>query len=384
MGIIRSILDSDLYKFSMQYAVLRKYPNIPVTYRFTDRKPQGKFTEDFHRKLRREIELMSKLALTDAEAEFLQRRCPFLPKQYIEYLRNYRFDPSEVITSVNDKGELTMEIVGLWERTILWEVPLMALISELRFQDEPCDIEAYAKNLHRKGRLLAGTIFTDFGTRRRRSWEIQNEVVSVLRNYDGFVGTSNVYLAFLHDVKPIGTVAHEWTMAVSALEGLRHANRHAMRIWSEVYQGALGIALTDTFGTDAFWEDFDPVLSRLFDGVRHDSDDPFLFAERAIKHYQDLGIDPRHKTVVFSDGLNCELARKLWDAFLGKIKVSFGIGTHLTNDVFGCAALNMVIKLYTCNGIPVIKMGDGNGKGTGDKDAMAVALWTFKGKPLGI
>ena len=382
--MISSILDQDLYTFTVGQAIQILYPKVPVTYKFTNRRPNGKMDEEFHARLRTKIDNMQFLCLTDDEVNFL-KTLPFLKQEYISWLKYYRFDPTQVKTKIVD-GNLELEISGLWCETVFWEVPLLALISETWFetQEIPGLMESQYQQFLKKGKLLEGTVFADFGTRRRRSFDIQDLCVKTLKEVPGFVGTSNVYFAMKYNVKSIGTMSHQWIMGVSALESLRHANRFALRGWNEVYQGSLGIALPDTFGTDAFWEDFDPVLSRLFDGVRHDSGDPFLFAERAIKHYESLGIDPRTRTVVFSDGLNCELARKLWDAFLGKIKVSFGIGTHLTNDVFGCAALNMVIKLYTCNGIPVIKMGDGNGKGTGDKDAMAVALWTFKGKPLGI
>lgn len=375
--IIKSKLDTDLYKLTMQNAVLQKYAGTPAEYTFIDRKPQGKFDGAFHDRLRAEIDHMKTLTLPDREADFLRARCPFLPASYIEYLRNYRFDPKEVISSVKD-GELTLHIDGLWERTILWEVPLMAIISELRFQmEEKTDLTSYKCNLEAKGEKLQRTVFADFGTRRRRSASIQDLVVGVLKGYSGFVGTSNVFYAMQHNVKPIGTMAHEWIMGVSALESLRHANRYALRAWNDVYQGNLGVALTDTFGSAAFFQDFDSVLARLFDGVRQDSGDPFKFGERAIEHYKSLSIDPKHKTIVFSDALDVTLALRLWDAFASRIKVSFGIGTNLTNSVLNSPALNMVIKLVKCNGIWVVKLGDDEGKSMGDEEAQRVARWTF-------
>lgn len=383
--IIRSILDNDLYKFTMGKAVLAYRQNVPVRYVFSNRRPEGKFNERFASAFQRELENLKRLSLTNEEAEWLYKKLPFLGSQYIEWLMNYRFDPSEVTATVKD-GELELEINGPWERTIYWEVPLMALISELFF--EHCDMDwtsnGYEKRTQEKAEALLGIPYADFGTRRRRSFDIQDLAVRTFVEHggDNFVGTSNVYLAHKHDLKAIGTMAHEWIMGISALEGLRHANRHALKIWSKVFNGDLGVALTDTFGTQAFWEDFDPYLSRLFDGVRHDSGDPMEFAESTIKHYKDNRIDPNTRTIVFSDGLNTETALQLWADLEGKIRRSFGIGTHFTNDVPGSKALNMVIKMWSCNGIPVVKLSDVITKQIGDADALRVANWTFSGKSL--
>lgn len=379
--IINSMLQTDLYKLTMQNAVLQKYPGVEVQYEFNDRKPQLYFDDHFLRRFNNELDRMSEIKLSDNEASFLKSRCPFLPGSYVEYLRNYRYDPSEITASTKN-GELNLRINGSWERTILWEVPLMALISELRFEDEKFDLQAYKNKLDEKGRILDNTVFADFGTRRRRSSLVQNLVVDTLKKYDGFVGTSNVALAMHHNVKPIGTMAHEWIMGISALESLRHANRYALRAWNDVYQGNLGVALTDTFGSEAFFQDFDSVLARLFDGVRQDSGNPFEFGEKAIAHYEKLRIDPKHKTIVFSDSLNPTLALELWNAFSGRIKVSFGIGTDLTNSVPGSPALNIVIKLTKCNGVWVVKLSDSPSKAIGESDALRVAKWTFFGQGL--
>jgi nicotinate phosphoribosyltransferase len=236
--------------------------------------------------------------------------------------------------------------------------------------------------------LLSGTKFADFGTRRRRSYEVHDLVIAGLKSAkdafgnNGLVGTSNVHFAMKHGLRPIGTMAHEWIMGVSALESLRHANRYAMRNWAKVYGGSLGIALPDTFGSNAFFEDFDGHLARLFDGVRHDSGDPAVFAEKAIAHYEKLRIDPRHKVVVFTDGLTPELALKLDEHYSMRIGVSFGIGTNFTNDFPGSKPLNMVIKLARIDNIPVVKLSDEPGKAIGDADAMRVAKWTFSRTPL--
>lgn len=385
MSIIQSILDNDLYKFTMGKAVLSYRQNVPVRYVFSNRRPEGKFNQNFFTAFQKELEAMQQLALTKDEAEWLYKRHPFLGKQYIEWLMNYRFDPSEVTAKV-ENGELELEINGPWERTIYWEVPLMSLISELFF--EHCENNwssfGYEERTKEKGEALFGIPYADFGTRRRRSFDIQDLVVRTFKNHGGntFVGTSNVHLAHKYDLKAIGTMAHEWIMGISALEGLRHANRHALKIWSKVFNGDLGIALTDTFGTAAFWEDFDPYLSRLFDGVRHDSGNPIEFAEATIKHYKDNRIDPNTKTIVFSDGLDVKTALELWKELEGKIRRSFGIGTHFTNDIPGSKALNMVIKMWSCNGVPVVKLSDVPTKQIGDKDALRVANWTFLGRSL--
>lgn len=386
MPIIKSILDNDLYKFTMQAAVLQYRQHVPVQYVFSNRRPEGKFNEVFLNALRNELDELPGLAATDEELEWLQQVFPYMTTQYIEYLRNYRFDPGEVDARIVDR-ELVLEINGAWDRTILWEVPLMSVISELFFIHCETDWhhnEATQRDaLIQKGERLRNCTLADFGTRRRRLYAMQDLVVATLKQFPKFVGTSNVHLAHKHDVKPIGTMAHEWMMGLSALEGLRYANRHALRIWSNVYRGRLGIALTDTFGTDAFFKDFDDYFARLFDGVRHDSGDPLEFARKTVSHYKSLGIDPTTKTIVFSDGLDVDHALEIHNQLEGQIRISFGIGTHLTNDYPGSPALNMVIKLWSCNGDPVVKLSDVKTKQIGDKDALRVANWTFFSTPLG-
>jgi len=289
MPAIQSITDNDLYKFTMQKAVLDRFPGIKVKYKFTNRGEQ-KFTTDFLAQLNAQIEHMSQLRLTTEESVFLSKTCSFLGDQYIKWLSSYQYDPSEVSTKVVN-GQLELEIAGTWERTILWEVPLMAAISECYFSDyqKPKDFNStYAANVTKKGDVLvrSGVRFSDFGTRRRRSSDLQDTVVTNLIPHEPFfVGTSNVHFAKKHNVKPIGTMAHEWIMGVSALESLRHANRYAMHHWSQAFNGDLGTALTDTFGQFAFWQDFDGYYARLFDSVRHDSGDPIIFGDNAIAHH---------------------------------------------------------------------------------------------------
>ena len=385
MPMIKSIIDDDLYKLSMQAAILKYRQNVPVRYVYSNRRPEGMFNQAFADALLDELEAMRTLRLTPDEERWLAEQCPFLGKDYLAFLRGYEYNPAEINFEVKD-GELSLDINGPWERTILWEVPSMATISELFFRH--CDTNwthngrAIQAQLQDKATTLNWCKWADFGTRRRRSYITQDLAVSTFKGQNGFVGTSNVHLAMKHGVKPIGTMAHEWFMGISALEGLRYANRHALRIWSDVFHGNLGIALTDTFGTEAFFGDFDTPLAKLYDGVRHDSGDPIEFGEKVISHYQNLNISPAGKTIVFSDGLDPEEAVRINKCFRDRIGVSFGIGTNFTNDYEGSKALNMVIKMWSCNDIPVVKLSDVLGKQIGDADALRVARWTFGNTPL--
>lgn len=383
MGIIRSILDNDLYKFTMQQTVLEHYADVPVVYQFTNRNPDVIFSKDIVDELRCEIYMMKDLTLNPEELQFIRLSCPFLKPSYIEYLRNYRYDGRDVELDVVD-GKLSILVKGTWSNTILWEVPLLAMVSELYFRKNPVDMEQQRQLALDKGNALnkMGVLFAEFGTRRRRGYEFQDIFVKSNAHNPAMVGASNVHMAQKYRTKPIGTMAHEWIMGVSALEGLRNANRHALQKWVETYRGSLGTALTDTFGTDAFFNDFDSYFAKLFDGVRHDSGDPIVFAKKVIAHYQKLGIDPTLKTIVFSDGLNIEEVKRIEAALGNRIRRSYGIGTFFTNDVKGSKALNIVMKLKECNGIPVVKLSDSPTKAIGDKDALRVAKWTFFKTPL--
>jgi nicotinate phosphoribosyltransferase len=381
VGIIRSILDNDLYKFTQQQAVVELYQRERVTYEFINR---GKttFPDGFDLRLRQELKMMDQLFLQETEAQFLTKRCGrYLKPTYIDLLKSYRYDSSEVeITQA--RGELALAITGYWYRTILWEVPLLALISELYFQMTGKAISSRSERL--KNNTEKGIKFyknevkvADFGTRRRYSYanhlEVVQDLLSVCSNCTSFmVGTSNVHIAMATGIPPIGTHAHEWISGIAALKGYSYANKNMMDDWVKVYQGELGIALTDTFGLDAFLKDFNTFYAKLFDGVRHDSGDPFEFAEKITNHYKLLNIDPISKTIVFSDGLNSDLALELknYCKVLG-IKCSFGIGTNFTNDV-GIKALNIVIKMVAINDRHVVKLSDVKDKQTGDLETIAL------------
>lgn len=391
MPVIKSLFDNDLYKFTMQRAVLGYKQGVPVKYVFNNRRPESKFNHEFMKAFRSELDMVGDLRAKDNEISYLAERCPFLGSEYFEYIRNYRYNP-KVVTAELSNGELNVEVEGVWEREILWEVPLMSLISELYFthcdQDWNPSPERQLQKIHDKATRLGDTTFTDFGTRRRRNYETQDMVVREFKKLSpNFVGTSNVHLAHKHNLRPIGTMAHEWIMAISALESLRHANRYATQIWSNIYKGNLGTALPDTFGDVAFWMDFDSVLARLFDGIRHDSGDPFEFTDRTVAGYKNLGIDPLTKFAIFSDGLDVDGVLALRAYCQHKIRCSFGIGTHLTNDFETLdgkvsKALNMVIKMAMCNWIHVVKLSNTLSKAIGDRDALRVAKWTVYNTPL--
>ena len=361
----------------MMNAVMQLYPNAVVRYDFFNR-GKTEFPKDFDKLLKYEVQDMRNWPLLEQrEKNWLKKNCPFLPDTYIDLLAGYHFDPNEVNIS-QDNGELKIYIVGPWYKTILWEVPLMALISELYFKEIGCVPNPdYINVAAKKGKELEeiGAYFADFGTRRRFSFVVHSHVVKKLKEFKTFVGTSNVYLAMKNDIKPIGTEAHEFQQFHAAKYGYRIANSITLGKWIDVYHGDLGIALTDTFTTDDFFKSFDMMYAKLFDGLRHDSGDPVTFTKKAIKHYESLGIDPITKTIIFSDGLNVKEVKTIHEFCKGKIKDAYGIGTNLSNDV-GAEPLNIVIKMTAAKPegkgkwIQTCKLSDIPGKHTGDPNAI--------------
>jgi nicotinate phosphoribosyltransferase len=389
MTIIRSMLDDDFYKFTMGQAVFLRYPEARVEYRFTNRGDQ-RFNGAFLSALKEELAAMELLRATQQEIEFL-RSTGYFVEPYLSFLEAYRYDAREVLVRLTADGDLVVRIGGLWARTIYWEVKLMAVISELYFSlvDTDWSMDGQLEQAREKLAILRDGMapFADFGTRRRRSFATQKLVVERFANESDkgvFLGTSNVYLAMRNALKPIGTTAHEWFQGISALESLNHANREALRIWSEIYRGT-GIpliGLTDTFTTQAFLRDFSPALAAEYAGVRHDSGCPFAFADRIVEFYQGIGIPAADKSITFSDGLSARKAVEI-RAYVGnRIKAVFGIGTHFTNDFAASPALNMVIKLFAVNGTPVVKLSDSPTKASGDPDAVRVARWVHAGRSL--
>lgn len=372
---LNSILDNDFYKFTMQHAVFKLFPKAQAKYEFINR---GKhvFPEGFAQELKTAIDGMASLQLSREEKRYLKETCPYLDPTYLDFLQGYRYDPDEV-TVLQQGNNLSVTITGYWYRTILWEVPIMALISELFYKlnklvgasDE--EIIQTAKNKIEKYNQLGVTI-AEFGTRRRHSYHTHRLVVQALKAYgsSSFIGTSNVHMAMLYRTKPIGTHAHEWFMFHAAKYGFKMANGLGLEHWANVYRGDLGIALSDTYTTDVFFSQFDKMFTKLFDGVRHDSGDPLVFAEKTIAHYTHKGIDPLSKTIIFSDGLDYQKVERIARYCKDKIGISFGIGTNFTNDV-GLDPMNIVIKMTEAHPddahwIPVVKLSDVQGKYTGD------------------
>ena len=375
--MIQSIFDNDLYKFTMQQAVRKLYPDAGAEYRFTNR-GNTPFPAGTAENVQRQIRGMKELALTSPQRQWIEKTCPYFEAEYLDYLSAYRFDPGEVQISQQGK-ELKITVRGPWHRTILWEVPLMALISETFYILTAPPVlsreEIWEKN-RAKAKFLAeqGLEFADFGARRRFSYENHDLLIGDLLSVDGhtFTGTSNVHLAQKWNIAPVGTMAHEWVMFHSAIGGYPKANALAMDAWKKIYPEVLGIALTDTYTTDNFLETFSPDRAGRFAGVRQDSGDPVAFAEKLMAHYREAGIDPETKTIVFSDGLDVERAAVIHRACKGKVRDTYGIGTSLTNDI-GPRPLNMVIKLSACRPDSrgpwqkTVKLSDDRGKHTGDK-----------------
>jgi len=386
--MIESILDNDLYKFTMQQAVHMLYPRVDVEYEFINRSNTA-FPKGFGEKLNLEIKGMKSFRLTPDEKNYLNQTCYFMTPVYLDFLEHYTFDPGEV-SVFQDNNNLMVTIKGPWYRTILWEVPLMAIISELYFVMTNArtlpDRDIKAINLNKARILTENNIrYADFGTRRRFSSSGHEALIRDILALENntLIGTSNVNLARIFNIKPIGTMAHEWIMFHGVLNGYRMANPTAVAAWATAFHGHLGIALTDTFTTQVFLSTFDTLHAKLFDGVRHDSGDPIGFIERIIEHYKKLHIDPITKTIVFSDSLDIKKAVNIHNHCVGRIRDSYGIGTNLTNDV-GVTPLNMVIKLAKCRTAPekewhnAIKLSDDPGKHTGDSEELAHCINVLK------
>ena len=377
-----SILDNDFYKFTMQHAVIKLFPYAKARYQFINR-GKHEFPENFSNRLREAINEMANLKLTKQEKEFLRETCPYLDPTYLDFLQGYRYDPTEVVIEQNGT-ELKVSIEGFWYRTILWEVPIMALICELFYQEtnqirqsDEMVIQTVEDKISKYRNL--NIVFAEFGTRRRHSFNVHDLVVRTLKEKgEGtFIGTSNVHLAMKYKTKPIGTHAHEWFMFHAAKYGYKMANSVGLEHWTDVYRGDLGIALTDTYTTEVFFKQFDKKFAKLFDGVRHDSGDALEFGDKTIAHYQKLGINPLTKTIIFSDGLNYDKVERITEHCKGRIGMSFGIGTDLTNDV-GLKPMNIVLKLTeakpeNADWTGVVKLSDEPKKHTGAENDIELA-----------
>lgn len=395
MAIIQSVLDTDLYKFTTSYAYSKLYPRAYGQFRFIDR---GKTTypQGFAEELKKELQEMSKLALTKDEASFLSRELPYLPPTYIDFVRGFRFDPEEVKVEQDAEGHLSIVAEGLLYRVTLWETPILALVSELYYKmlgAQP-DMEYTERTIISKARKLAehGITFSMFGMRRRFSAAIEDRVTELLKEHaSGYLfGTSNVYYAYKHGLRVSGTHPHEWIQFHGAMFGYKMANYMAMEDWINVYDGDLGTVLTDTYTTDVFMRNFSKKHAMLFTSLRHDSGDPLQFTEKVIARYRELRVDPTIKYIIFSDGLNPERAIEIANYCKGRIGASFGIGTNLSNDVGnGVRPMNIVMKLWKCKMTekerwhPCVKLSDVDGKHTGEPEEIELAQRTL-GLPVQI
>ncbi|WP_457556736.1 nicotinate phosphoribosyltransferase [Candidatus Harpocratesius sp.] len=371
MPIINSLLDNDLYKFTMQQVVLHHFPEIDVEYKFKCRTPEVNLLP-YIDEIREEVDFLCKLRFSKDELEYLQS-LPFIKKDFIDFLQLLQLNREHVKIYEEDK-ELQIRIAGPWFLTILFEVPILAIVNEIYFNHHVIkpDYDGAIARLQEKIELSYSLgnkyRFADFGTRRRFSFEWQQNLLKILVqskiNKRNFVGTSNVFFAKEFDIKPIGTMAHEFIQAGQAI-GVRlvDSQKYMLQKWVDEYRGDLGIALSDTLGIDAFLRDFDKYFAKLYDGVRQDSGDPIESCEKIIKHYQNLNIDPKTKVVIFSDGLDFERAKSLLTTFGDRIGVSFGIGTNLTNDFPETKPIQIVIKMVRCNHQPVAKISDTPEKG---------------------
>jgi nicotinate phosphoribosyltransferase len=365
--IIQSLLDTDLYKFTMMQVVLHHFPGAQVEYRFKCRNPGVDLTP-FVGEIEAEIRALTRLRFTAAELDYL-RHWRFFKSDFVDLLGLFQLDERFVhVAPIPDSPqEIDITIKGPWLHTILFEVPVLAIVAEVYYRNT-VRVPDFAEGRRRLAAKIA-TInavpdpafrIADYGTRRRFSRVWQEEVARTLRDGIGqkFVGTSNVKLAFDLGLTPLGTMAHEYLQACQAAgPRLRDSQVFAFNTWAREYRGDLGIALSDVCGMDAFLRDFDLFFCKLFDGVRHDSGDPFEWGEKLIAHYLRMRIDPHTKTMVFSDSLDVPLAIRLFEYFRGRMQTAFGIGTNLTNDL-GYERLQIVIKMTRCNGQPVAKISD--------------------------
>ncbi|KAA9001142.1 nicotinate phosphoribosyltransferase [Affinibrenneria salicis] len=369
--VLTSLLDTDAYKLHMQQAVYHQYYDVQVAAEFRCRSDEllGPYADE----IAAEVASMSQLALSDDEYRYLSA-LPFFQQDYLNWLRRFRFDPTQV-TIRDHNGRLDIRIAGPWREVILWEVPLLAAISEIvhRRRSPQVTMDGVLGHLREKlerFRALSADLdishyrLMDFGTRRRFSHAVQQQIVATLQaEFPWLIGTSNYDLARRLNLTPLGTQAHEWFQAHQQISPtLANSQRAALQAWLQEYPDQLGIALTDCITMDAFLRDFDFDFASRYQGLRHDSGDPIDWGEKAIVHYQNLGIDPLSKVLVFSDNLDLDKSLALYRHFWPRINLSFGIGTRLTCDIPGVTPLNIVIKLVECNGKPVAKLSDSPGK----------------------
>ena len=367
--IITSLLDTDLYKFTMMQAVLHQFPGAQVAYKFKCRTPGVKLAP-YVDEIRDEIKALCQLQFSEQELAVV-RAMRFIKSDFVDFLGLFRLNEKYITVTALPNGEIDIQIKGPWLHTILFEIPVLSIVNEVYFrntQPQP-DFEEGRRRLAIKieqlnAADLSDLKIADYGTRRRFSKAWHQEVLQILVKGLGtlpagrFTGTSNVLFASSMGLTPLGTMAHESLQACQALgPRLRDSQVFGFETWAREYRGDLGIALSDVYGVEPFLRDFDMYFCKLFDGARHDSGDPFTWGERIIEHYKNNRVDPLTKTLIFSDGLTVPRTIELYKRFQGRCQLAFGIGTNLTNDL-GYEPLQIVIKMVECNGQPVAKLSD--------------------------
>jgi nicotinate phosphoribosyltransferase len=382
--IITSLLDTDLYKFTMMQVVLHQFPGAQVEYKFKCRNAGVNLAQHLE-EIHAEIKALCSLSFSDDELTYL-RGMRFIKSDFVDFLGLFRLNEKYITLTPQPNGELEITVKGPWLHTILFEIPVLAIVNEVYFKNHsaPRSIAAGEVRLLHKISLLKAPALSelkiaDYGTRRRYSRVWHEQVLQTLAKELGttattgqFAGTSNVHYARTLGLTPLGTMAHEYLQAAQALgPRLRDSQIYAFESWAKEYRGDLGIALSDVYGMSAFLRDFDMFFCKLFDGARHDSGDPFQWGERMIEHYRLNRVDPRTKTLIFSDGLTVPRTIELYQRFKGRCLLAFGIGTNLTNDLGDPPdhePLQIVMKMTRCNGQPVAKLSDSPGKGMCDDE----------------
>ena len=382
--IVNTLLDTDLYKFTTSYAYIKLFPSALGTFSFNDRNAT-QYTKEFLKALKEEIRNLSQLRLSQDELEYMACNCRFLPRVYWEWLSSFRFDPKKIKVELDDNHQLHIEVSDFLYKATLYEVPLLAIVSEIknRFYGNIADIHNILQKLSEKVELSNQNqlLFAEFGTRRRFSIEVQEAVISYLSTHASYcTGTSNCHFAMKYGMKMIGTHPHEWFMFHGAQFGYKHANYMALENWVNVYDGDLGIALSDTYTSDIFLSNISRKQAKLFDGVRCDSGNEFTFIDKLIARYKEFGIDSTTKTIVFSNALDFTKALEIQKYCHNKIRCSFGIGTNLTNDT-GFEPSNIVMKLTQCKmnanqeWMECIKLSDDIGKHSGSSQEVDACLY---------
>lgn len=378
--IINSLLETDLYKFSMGQAIYHQFPSYTTTWTFKCRNTEVHFTQEMVEEIREQMKAYCDCRFSEEELEYLSS-IKWMKRSYIDFLRLWKPRYEDFDIGTDSPSGLSIETTGTWLNTSMYEIPTLAIVNEVYFRmayDYDELLESFKERLDHKVKLiLDGTYqlsnFSEFGLRRRLSSEAQELAVCCLADIakrqpdcrSHFVGTSNVYLAKKYGLIPVGTMAHEWIMCVGQgnhKHNPAYSNWYALDAWVKEYSVLNGTALTDAISTDCFLRDFQLTFATLFSGVRHDSGDPFAWGDRMIEHYRSLGIDASTKMLLFSDNLDFDKADQLNRYFHGRAKVAFGIGTYIANDTH-VPALNIVMKTTECNGQPVAKISDTPGKG---------------------